>query len=142
MVTGYKRLRTRNATAAPADPWDDPTIKTYLRRSRRAEREQIDAELARIDDQLARRETLHDDLMSELKWHIKKYERELDRVAVPFAPKTEVRKWMTAQLKTVRQEIRDEQRQYWQDRQRLEQERRDLLRERATLMDEDLSELL
>lgn len=122
--------------------WDDPAIGVYLERSHQAAQARIEDELARIDDQLAARDTLHDDLMTELEWHVKKYERELDRLATPFAPKTAAYERVMAGLQDLRQKLRNERRAHWQDRQRLERERRELLRERAALVDEDLSELL
>lgn len=138
----YERPRTENSPATPVDPWDDPAIERYLQRSRDAEQDRVNAELARIGDELTARDALHEESVTELEWHIEKYERELDRISTPFATKTEARERVTARLRTLRQELRAERRQHWQDRQQLARERRELLRERARLADEDVSELL
>jgi hypothetical protein len=80
--------------------------------------------------------------MTELRWQVETYERELDRLTPGFASSTEQRERVTARLRDLRQEQWVERRQHWQDRQQLSRERRELLRERAALDDEDLSELL
>lgn len=133
-------------TTAPeqeaSNPWDDSTIATYLEESRQAEQERLDEELARIEDQLAARDALHEDLMAELEWQVKTYERELDRLRTPFTSRTEEQERVQDRLRAFRQAIRDERRQHWQDRQQLARERRELLRQRAALLNEDLSELL
>jgi len=143
MDPSYQSTEQVDVSAIHAgDVWDDPAIGAYLAQSHQAEEERIEAELARINDQLAARETLHDELMIELRWQVETYERELDRVATPYTATTEERDRMTARLRDIHEQMRDERRQHWQDCQQLERERRELRRERAALNDEDLSQLL
>lgn len=97
------------------EPWNDPAVLTYLEQSQQAERERLNRELAQIDDQLTARETIHDDLITELEWYIDKYESELDRLAPPVAASTKNREQVTARLRDLRRQLRNERRQLWQD---------------------------
>jgi septal ring factor EnvC (AmiA/AmiB activator) len=142
MDADYEDPLAETTSAMPADRWDDPAIGAYLEQSREAERDRINTELAHIEDELAARNTLHADLVTELEWQIEKYERELDRLTKPIATSSEDHERVSARLRSLRQELRNEHRQHWQDRQHLVRERRELRRDRARLADEDISQFL
>lgn len=130
-------------TTEPTDLWDDPAIGRYLAQTREADRDRIDAALAQIDEQLQARKRLHEEFIAELQWQVTKYERELDRLSKPGLGTDDAREQLYAGLREVRQAIRDERREHWRDRQRLERERRELLQDRAAVTDaEDLLEFL
>ncbi|WP_137285469.1 hypothetical protein [Halorussus salinisoli] len=131
-----------STTASSLDEWADPAIGAYLEQSQQADLDRIDTALAQIDAQLAARETLHDDIIAELDWQLKKYEQERDRLAKPGLSRTAECDHVYARLQECRQARRDERRAHWRDRQRLVRERRKLLQERAAIRDENLSEIL
>jgi len=142
MDADYEDPLAETTSATPMDPWDDPAIGAYLEQSQAAERDRINTELAHIEDELAARNTLHAELVTELEWQIEKYERELDRLITPIAMSSEDHERVSARLRSLRQELRAERRQHWQDRQQLARERRELRRDRTRVADEDVSQLL
>jgi len=143
MAVDYDDPLDGTDAAAPADVWDDSAVRRYLEQSQEADQDRIDAVLARIDDQLAARKTLHDEIVADLEWQVETYEQELDRLSKPGMAKTAAKEQLYDRLHELRLAMQDEHRAHWRDRQELERERRDLLWERAALTDDaDLSELL
>ena len=115
--------------------WDFD-IEDLLERSQKLERQRLEEELQRIDQQLERREEIQsqtvDELESEIEWYqerlIKQYKRN----------STEQIERLKQNIREFYRELREERHQSWRDRQQLEQERRDLFRELRELED-DLS---
>ncbi|MDG5761351.1 hypothetical protein QA600_18635 [Natronococcus sp. A-GB1] len=118
-------------------------VAQLLERSQSRETDRVDAELDRIDQQLARRDRIHTEIVDELEWEIERYTAQLERlyrstIGTQHGERTAIKD----RLVRLQQDRREEQRRHWRDRQELERERRDLLRDLAAIEDEDLSELL
>ncbi len=132
------------------DVWDGQTAGTsweavnrFLERSQQRQEARLSAELDRIDAQLDRRDTIHNEIVDELEWKIDRYTDQLNRLYRTNSGKQDrTRDQLKDQLDTFQQQLREEHRAHWRDRQKLERERRDILRELAELEETELSELL
>lgn len=126
----------------PPAAWAE-TVAQWLDRAHRQEADRLEQDLERIADQLERRDTIHEELTSELEW---KRDRYTDRLADLYrtgrGKEDGTREQVKDRIAAVSQELREERRAHWRDRQELEQERRAIQRELAELTDESLSELL
>ena len=115
----------------------DFDVEEFLKESEQRDRERLTEELERIDDLLEEREMIHEDAVTELEskldWYIERledlYRRGLDR------DKDELKQ----RIEEFYQEIREQERKHWLDRQELEKERRKLEKE---LQESDFSTLL
>ena len=115
--------------------WDFD-IEKFLEQSQDLERQRLEEELQRIDQQLERREEIQDETVGELESMIEWYKERLIK---------QYKRNSTKQIEELKQsirefyrELREEHRHSWRDRQQLEQERRNLLRELREIEDDDL----
>jgi primosomal protein N' len=122
--------------------WDE-SVNRFLEQSQQHHRERLDAELEKINRQLDRRDELHDEIVDALEWKVEWYTDRLDRLYLHGRGKLDgKRQRLQDRIEAFYQELRNEHRQHWRDRQNLEQERREVLRELAEADAELLSELL
>lgn len=125
------------------EPWDDIDVADVLERSEDAERDRLAAELARIEEQLEGRDAVHEELVAELERKIDRYTDQLETLYAQMrGRKGGVRKRVKDRIEAFYQELREERRRHWEDRQELEETRRAVLRELSELDDASLSELL
>jgi DNA repair exonuclease SbcCD ATPase subunit len=123
------------------DAWP-VTVDQFLERSQRQHNERLANELDRIDEQLEERDTIHTEIIDELEWKIERYTDRLEHLYNTGTGKQDgTRKRMKDRIISFQQQLREEHRDHWRDRQELERERRTILRELAEL-EESLSELL
>jgi len=120
------------------DDWD---LDQFLDENQENQRQRLEAELARIQDQLDRRDEINeevlDELGSKLDWYLERLE---DEYGSPGSSNVDELK---SEIKRFYSLIRDEKQQHWKDKQELEKVRRQLLREIDELTaDGDLFELL
>jgi uncharacterized protein YbaP (TraB family) len=135
MIDYFDYPEAESAAFEGTADWD-LDIEEFLEQSQKLERQRLEEELQRIDQQLERREEIQsqtvDELESEIEWYqerlIKQYKRN----------STEQIERLKQNIREFYRELREERHQSWRDRQQLEQERRDLLRELRELED-DLS---
>lgn len=124
------------------DRWDGE-LDELLEQSRMSEEERLEQELDRIKQQLEGRDEVHDEIVDELEWKIEWY---TDRLKSLYKTRRGRREGKRDQLKNRIEDfyaaLRQERREHWRDRQKLEQERRDLLRELHEVAEKSLSELL
>lgn len=117
--------------------WD---LDRFLEESQESQRQRLDTELERIQDQLDNRDKINeevlDELSSKLDWYLERLEKEYRTHGSSHVDelKSEVKRFYAL--------IRDEKQQHWSDKQRLERERRELLRELNELEDFDLQDLI
>lgn len=119
------------------DSISDFDVEEFLEESQKREQKLLEEELERIDDLLEEREIIHEDAVTELEskldWYIERLE-DLYRRG-PDRDKDELKQ----RIEEFYQEIREQQRKHWLDRQELEKERRKLEKE---LQESDFSTLL
>jgi len=119
------------------DDWD---LDQFLEESQESQRQRLETELERIQDQLDNRDKISeevlDELSSKLDWYLERLEKEYRTRGSSHVDelKSEVKRFYAL--------IRDEKQQHWSDKQRLERERRELLRELNELEDFDLQDLI
>ncbi|KAB7514598.1 hypothetical protein DM867_05620 [Halosegnis rubeus] len=119
------------------DDWD---FDRFLEENQENQRQRLEAELERIQNQLDRRDELNEELLDEmsskLDWYLKRLEEEYRSHGSSNVDelKSEVKRFYSL--------IRSEKQEHWNDKQRLERERRQLLREINELTDLDFQDLL
>lgn len=112
-------------------------VEQLLEQSQAAKRERLAQELERLEGQLAEREAIHRTLVEELEGKVDWYVDQLRALYTGFSAVDEDRSDRLKQaIRSFYQELRQERRNHWQDRQQLEQERRDLLHELDELEDD------
>lgn len=112
-------------------------IEQLLEQSQAAKRERLAQELERLEGQLAERKVIHRTLVEELEKHIDRYVDQLRALYTGFSTVDEDRSDRLKQaIRSFYQELRQERRNHWRDRQQLEQERRNLLHELDELEDD------
>ena len=124
-----------------ADDWSG-TVDQFLERSQRHHNDRLANELNRIDEQLEERDAIHTEIVDELEWKIKRYTDRLEHLYNTGIGKQDgTRERVKDRITSFQEQLREEHRDHWRDRQELERERRTILRELAEL-EEDLSELI
>lgn len=124
------------------EAWDFD-IEQFLEKSQEKERQRLENELERIEDELARRDRLHKEVVDELEMKMNRSMDRLDQLyAQFFAPGHEERERLKNRIEGFYQELRREKRNRWRDRQELEKERRAVLNELDQVEDENLLDLL
>lgn len=118
-------------------------VDRFLNESRDQQQARLEDELDRITVQLEDRDALHAEIVEGLEWQIGRY---LDRLEQLYRSRTGKRDGerdrLRSRIAACRQDLREERRAHWRDRQELEQERRTLLHELAEIEDTDVSEVL
>ena len=112
-----------------------------LERSRVQREQVLENELERIDAQLAKRERLYEEVRDDLLSRIKRYQQQLRQERNRgFGGSEPRREELKDQIDELSVDLRQERRDFWKDRQRLEQERRDVLRKLEELDADDIVE--
>ena len=123
------------------DAWP-VAVDQFLERSQRQHNDRLADELDRIDEQLEERNAIHTEIVDELEWKIERYTDRLEHLYKTGTGKQDgTRERVKDRITSFQQQLREEHRDHWRDRQELERERRTILRELAEL-EEDLSEFL
>ena len=108
---------------------EDFDIESFLEESHQQQKQRLNQELEKIDEQLERRELIHQEVLNELESKLDWYTEQLDDLRKRSFGKKERKQRLKQQIQWFYQEIRKEKQQRWRDRQELEKQRRDLLRE-------------
>ena len=119
------------------DDWD---LDRFLEENQENQRQRLETELERIQNQLDRRDEINeevlDELGSKLDWYLERLENEYRTHGSSNVDE------LKSEIKRFYSLIRDEKQQHWNDKQRLERERRELLRELNELEGFDFQDLL
>ena len=119
------------------DDWD---LDQFLEENQGNQRQRLETELERIQDQLDRRDEINeevlDELGSKLDWYLERLEDEYHTHGSSNVDE------LKSEIKRFYSLIRDEKQQHWTDKQRLERERRELLRELNELEGFEFQDLL
>lgn len=122
---------------------DFDEIADFLEQSQATQREQLEEELAAIATQLAERDRIHERIVDQLEWKIERYTDRLGHLYRTGRGKTDGRRErLKDRIEAFYQDLRDEDREHWRDRQELEQERRTIRRELDEVDADTWSELL
>jgi len=123
--------------------WDDRDVAAFLESSQESERQRLEQALDRIEHQLAERDAIHEAVVDDLEWTLEQY---TDRLHTLYSRNTGKhdgsQERLQDRIKEFSQELWNEHREHWRDRQALEQERREVRRELRELDDDALSDLL
>ena len=117
-------------------------VEQFLEQSQEREQQRLGNELARIEEQLEERDSIHEATISELESKLDWYLHQLEIMYQRNAGKTGRRDEVKSRIKEFYGEIRDEKRSHWADRQELEKERRTLLRLLEEVEDDEIAKLL
>lgn len=123
-----------------AAQWDVDT-DAFLETSADTEAEWLEQELERVEQQLEKREELHENIVRRLEWKVDHYTDRLESLYTHGKGKDGTRDRVKDRIHQCYEELREEQRQHWRDRQQLEEERRAILRELDRATDGYLSEI-
>lgn len=108
-------------------------VEELLERSHREQRRRLFQELEGIDDQLDQRERLHEELVDELEskrdWYVERLELLYKRGTGTTGKREELKE----RIESFYQQLREEKRNHWQDRQELQRKRREILSELAEI---------
>jgi len=114
--------------------WD--SIRDFLEQSDAKEKQRLQDELERIEDQIEHREELYQETIHRIKEQIDRYTGTLQTLYNrPFGGNPEAKEAIKETLAELYDDLQREKRQHWQDRQSLEQERREILRQLDELSD-------
>jgi len=118
-------------------------INDVLEESQESAAERLAKELERIEQQLEARGTVHEEIVDELEFKVEWYTDRLESLyTTGRGRKDGKRERLQNRIEAFYQELRDEHRGHWRDRQKLEQERREIIRELTELGDMSLAELV
>lgn len=110
-------------------PDQDFDVERFLEQSQQQEQERLEDELERIQNQLEKRDRLHDETIDELEskldWYVERLETLYKRMTGKQGKRDEVK----TRIKEFYRQMRKEKRSHWRDRQELEKQRREILRE-------------
>lgn len=126
-------------------PWpaEDIDATEILEQSRASQQDVLQRELERIEDQLEERDRLYREVRDDLTTRIKRYRNELQQArSRPFGGNEARREELKEKIEALSVELRQERRDHWMDRQRLEQERRDVLRQLDRIVEDNVIENL
>ena len=121
---------------------EDFDIESFLEESQQQEKRRLNQELERIREQLENRESIHWETLDELESKLDWYTDRLETLRKRSFGKGEEKQRLKQQIKEFYRKIREEKRQHWHDRQKLEKERRELLRELDEVDSQNLEDLL
>ena len=112
------------------DDWD---LDRFLEENQEHQRQRLEAELKRIQNQLDRRDEINEEVLDD--WYLERLEAEYRTHGSSNVEE------LKSEIKRFYSLIRDEKQQHWNDKQRLERERRELLRELNELEGFDFQDL-
>jgi len=124
--------------------WDfqEVDLEELLEQSNEQERQRLDAELERIEQELSKRDTLRDQAIDDLESKVEWYGDRLAMLYKRSMGKHGERERVKGRLESLYRALRDERRTHWRDRQELLATRRDIQRELDALDEFDLLEFL
>lgn len=117
-------------------------VDAFLEASQENERERLEDELAKIDQQLEERDQLHDEIIEELEGKLEWYVERLETLYRRVVGKQDEREQLKARIEAFYEDLREERRARWRDRQELEMERREVLRALEEVDDDAFIDLL
>ena len=82
-----------------------------------------------IEEQLERRDEVHEEIVDELESKLDWYKDRLESLYKQSRGRNGEREQLKQRISSFYRQLREEKQQHWRGRQELEQERRDLLRE-------------
>jgi chromosome segregation ATPase len=103
-------------------------IESFLEETQRQEKQRLEQELERVEDQLEQRETIHNESVTELESKLDWYIGRLKDLEKRSFGKKEQKQHLKQRINELYREIRKEKQQSWRDQQELEKERRELLK--------------
>lgn len=104
-------------------------IEQILERSKEQQQGWLEAELERIHEQLERREAIHERIIDELERKLDQYTDRLERLYKHGLGLDGTRERLQNRIDCFYEDLREEHRSHWRDKQKLEAERREVLRE-------------
>lgn len=111
------------------ESWDYDDVTEILEASGETQADRLEEELERIEEQLERRDEIHEETVDELEWKLERYTDRLDKMYTHGRGKLDgKRERVKDQILEIEEQLRQERRDHWRDKQKLEQERRELLR--------------
>ncbi|MFC5133730.1 MULTISPECIES: hypothetical protein [Haloferacaceae] len=114
--------------------WD--SIRELLEQSDDREKQRLQEELERIEEQIEHREALYREAVERIQSQIDRYTSTLQTLYNrSFGGGSDAREPVKEALSDLYDDLQREKRQHWQDRQSLEQERREILRQLDELDD-------
>ncbi|SDQ40042.1 hypothetical protein [Natronobacterium texcoconense] len=116
-------------------------IEEFLDRSHEQERQRLEDELQRIDQELETRTALLDQAVDELESKLQWYVDRLELLYTRSTGKDGERDRLKSRIESFYQDLRDERRTHWRDRQDLLADRRDVRRELDELEETNLLDL-
>lgn len=117
----------------------DWSIEDWLEQSEEEQKQRLEDELKRIQQQLDQRERIHEESVSELESKRDRYIERLQRLYKQNFGKQGEKQRLKQGIEEFYAELRKEKRVFWRDIQELEKEKRDLLTELDEV--DDLSDL-
>ena len=125
------------------ESWDYDDVTDILESSGETQADRLREELDRIKEQLEQRDEIHKEAVEELEWTLERYNDRLDKLYTHGRGKHDgTRDRLKDRILDLEERLRQERRDHWRDKQKLEQERRDILRALDEADDSSLSELL
>ena len=122
--------------------WDYDDVSEILEASEEAHADRLKEELERIEEQLERRDAIHEETVEELEWKLDRYTSRLDKMYTHGRGKRDgKRERVKDQILDLEERLQEERRKHWRDKQQLEQERRELLHALDEVEDGGLSDL-
>ncbi|MDY6770797.1 MAG: hypothetical protein SV186_02440 [Candidatus Nanohaloarchaea archaeon] len=105
-------------------------IDRLLEQSQEEQTRWLRKELDRLDQQLEKRDEIHDRIVDRLEWKVDRYTDRLEKLYSQRKGKRDgKREQLKQRIQQFYDDLREEQRSHWEDRQQLEAERREILRE-------------
>lgn len=124
------------------EPAEVMNIDEYLDQDTQLKKQRLEAEIHAIDQQIEQREALHEEIADELEFKLDVYEQELEHMESHFRGGESGREEKRKQIRSLRRQLHDEHRKFWNDVQRLQGQKRKLQRKIQSVEDDKLSEYL
>lgn len=121
---------------------DDIDVEAWLDRAQAAHADHATAELAAIDDQLAAREAIHQEIVDDLAWELARYTEKLRTLYQRGTGRDGRRTQLKDRIVEFETALREEYIAVWRDRQELAADRRAIERELTELDTPAWSDLL
>ena len=115
------------------DSFWDFDIEEFLEEEQKNEKQRLEQELERISEQLEKHDDIHQEALNELESKLDWYKHRLEKLYKQSRGRKGKRSELKNQIQQFYQSIREEKREHWKDRQRLEERRSEKLRELSEL---------
>ncbi|QIO24232.1 hypothetical protein [Haloarcula sp. JP-L23] len=117
-------------------------VEAVLEQSEENARQRLEDELGRIEQQLDRREAIHDETVADIESKLDWYLDQLETLYKQARSKNERRDELKQRIREFYRELRKERRSRWRDRQDLERERREVLHELEDIEASSLTDII